>query len=77
MKPTINYNNFTKSIRTYTRLLYIVFYKKINNQFLPRACYGYDLIQLYFSAAVKINKVIVLHNEEEKLSAIYQPVTIE
>ena len=51
MKPTINYNNFTKSIRTYTKLLYIVFYNKLII-ILPRVCYSYDSIQLYFSAAV-------------------------
>ena len=38
---------------------------------MPRVRYSYDLIQLYFSAAVKMNEVIVLYNEEEKLSAMY------
>ena len=51
MKPTINCNYFTKSIRTYTRLLYIVNYNKLII-ILPRVRYSYDSIQLYFSAAV-------------------------
>ena len=51
MKPTINCNYFTKSIQTYTRLLYIVNYNKLMI-ILPRVRYSYDSIQLYFSAAV-------------------------
>ena len=40
---------------------------KNNTQFLACTCYSYDLIQLYFLATIKMNKVIVLHNAEEKL----------